>query len=637
MHPSPSELDLVDVVRFTRCDCAVQRHPPLRLHWSRDRFRRTQPLCMAWLVLAGLASLADAQVTMRISESASGIEGDGFSDAASVSADGRWIAFQSGASNLVPGDTNSTYDIFVHDRVTGAIERVSIGANGAQANANSFLASSSSISADGRFVVFTSLATNLVSGVASGNKEIYVRDRQNATTSIVSVDTTGSPSNAFTDSPSISADGRHVAFQSGATDLVANDTNGVDDVFVRDVQAGITERVSLASSGAQGNLGSYNPSISADGRHVAFTSYASSLVVGDTNAHSDVFVRDRQSGLTRLVSIDSNGVQGNGNSSGPSISGDGDSVAFQSFASNLVPSDTNGISDVFIHEVGSATTVRASSSLGGTSADGSSLFPSLPGNGRFVAFESHASNLVAGDTNGAGDVFVHDRQTGSTTRVSVSTQGLQANSVCGSASLSADGRFVVFYGFASNLVPNDTNGSDDVFLRDTNAAGFTSLCDPATAGVISCPCSNPPSESGRGCDNSAASGGAVLAASGAAYVSMDSLVFTTSSELPTSTSIVLQGTSDLVSGVAFGQGVRCVGGSLKRLYVKVASGGSITAPDFAVGDPSVSARSAALGDMISAGEGRWYVVYYRDPVVLGGCPASSTFNATQTGRVNWSL
>jgi hypothetical protein len=188
-----------------------------------------------------------------------------------------------------------------------------------------------------------------------------------------------------------------------------------------------------------------------------------------------------------------------------------------------------------------------------------------------------------------------------------------------------------------NLVTGDTNFAQDIFVRDRSAAGFTSLCDPGVGGVISCPCSNPPSGLGQGCDNSSTTGGAVLSASGIAYLSMDSLVFTTSGERPTAFGILLQGTTLLSNGLIYGQGIRCVGGSLKRLFAKSASGGSITAPDFGAGDPTVSARSAAKGDVISAGQSRWYLVYYRDPIVLGGCPASSTFNATQTGRVDWSF
>jgi len=155
--------------------------------------------------------------------------------------------------------------------------------------------------------------------------------------------------------------------------------------------------------------------------------------------------------------------------------------------------------------------------------------------------------------------------------------------------------------------------------------------------VIACPCANPPGGAGRGCDNSSATGGAALSASGVAYLSSDSLVLTTSGERPTAFSIVLQGNTLLANGVVYGQGVRCVGGALKRLFSKNAVAGGITAPDFGAGDPSISARSAAKGDVIMAGQSRWYLVYYRDPVVLGGCPAGSTFNATQTGQVTWGL
>jgi hypothetical protein len=172
-------------------------------------------------------------------------------------------------------------------------------------------------------------------------------------------------------------------------------------------------------------------------------------------------------------------------------------------------------------------------------------------------------------------------------------------------------------------------------IDEGNATGFTSLCDAGSSGVIACPCGNPPSGAGRGCDNSSATGGAVLAASGIAYLSLDSLVFTASGEKPTALSIVMQGSSTSSSGIVFGMGVRCASGALKRLYSKTAVGGSISAPNFGAGDASVSARSAALGDVIQPGQSRWYLVYYRDPVVLGACSALSTFNATQTGEVHW--
>ena len=188
---------------------------------------------------------------------------------------------------------------------------------------------------------------------------------------------------------------------------------------------------------------------------------------------------------------------------------------------------------------------------------------------------------------------------------------------------------------AADVVTGDTNGFGDVFIRDRSASGFTSLCDPGVNNVVACPCGNPPAGRTRGCDNSASTGGASLSASGIAYLSIDSLSFTTAGERASATSILLQGDASLPNGLVFGQGVRCASGTLKRLYVKVAASGSILAPDFNAGDPTVSARSNSLGDPILPGDTRYYLVYYRDPIVMGPCPASSTFNSTQTGAVTW--
>ena len=175
---------------------------------------------------------------------------------------------------------------------------------------------------------------------------------------------------------------------------------------------------------------------------------------------------------------------------------------------------------------------------------------------------------------------------------------------------------------------------DDMEVDYTSSSPGIDLCQPGTGSVIPCPCGNPPTGNPRGCDNSSATGGAELDSTGTASLSADSVVFSTNGEKPTATSIVLQGNVLNANGIAFGQGVRCVGGTLKRLYAKAASGGSITAPG--AGDPSVSARSAALSDPIGAGSTRWYAVYYRDPVVLGGCSAGSTFNITQTQEITWA-
>jgi len=168
-----------------------------------------------------------------------------------------------------------------------------------------------------------------------------------------------------------------------------------------------------------------------------------------------------------------------------------------------------------------------------------------------------------------------------------------------------------------------------------NVGPASYLCDPGSAGTIACPCANPPSGSGRGCDNSSSTGGASINGAGSNSLGSPTLAFTTAGEKPSATSILLQGASTNPTGFVFGQGVRCVAGTLKRLYVKTASGGSITAPNFGLGDLDIPTRSSALGDPISAGQTRAYMVYYRDPVVLGGCSSFSTFNATNTASVNW--
>jgi len=226
----------------------------------------------------------------------------------------------------------------------------------------------------------------------------------------------------------------------------------------------VVQRVSVASDGTQGNDNSWDPSISADGRYVAFFSHASNLVPGDTNGKADVFVHDRVTGQTTRVSVASDGTEGNGYSWFPSISADGRYVAFESIASNLVPGDTNGVSDVFVHDRLTGQTTRVSVASDGTQGHSASDHPSISADGRYVAFESFASNLVPGDTNGKRDVFVHDRLTGQTARVSVASDGTQGNGDSIYPSISADGRYVAFVSGASNLVPGDANGNIDVFI-----------------------------------------------------------------------------------------------------------------------------------------------------------------------------
>jgi Tol biopolymer transport system component len=379
----------------------------------------------------------------------------------SISADGRYVTFASGASDLVPGDTNDTCDVFLHDRQTGETLRVSVASNGRQGNGDSF---EPSVSADGRHVAFESAAAHLVPGDYDELPDIFVHDRHTGDT--VRISRSYARVEQMSSGPSISADGRYVAFASCDGDVVPIDPYSDAAIFVHDRQTDATERVSVASDGAQGNDSSESPSTSADGRYVAFRSAATNLVPGARSHAEDIFVHDRHTGQTEHVSVASDGTKGNGSSDSPSVSADGRYVAFASEASNLVPGDTNRQEDVFVHDRHTGETARVSVTSHGNEGIGDSDEPSISADGRYVAFRSYASNLVPGDTNHNYDVFVHDRQTGDTVLVSVTSDGSQGNLGSGQPSISADGRYVAFRSSARNLVPDDTNQEEDVFIHD---------------------------------------------------------------------------------------------------------------------------------------------------------------------------
>jgi Tol biopolymer transport system component len=293
-------------------------------------------------------------------------------------------------------------------------------------------------------------------------------------TTRVSVRSTGTQANgsSFTNQridAGLSADGRYVAFWSDATDLVEGDTNDSSDVFLRDRQTGTTTRVSVGPGGAQGDGASRDPSISADGRYVTYWSFATNLVADDTNDVSDVFVYDRDTQTTVRASVDSGGKQATNHSFFPAISSNGRFVAFQSSASDLVTPDENGVTDVFVRDLQSGTTERVSVDSDEVEANGESNLAAISADGRFVAFESVATNLVAGDSGGHKDVFVRDRQDGTTEAVSRSTGGDLGDGDSQEASISSDGRYVAFQSSATNLVAGDTNAADDVFLRDRDS------------------------------------------------------------------------------------------------------------------------------------------------------------------------
>ncbi len=415
----------------------------------------TLPLLVSGCDWVGVASV-----------SSTGELGNGDSGSASLSGDGRYVAFSSTATNLVAGDTNGYRDVFVRDIAEGTISRISLSSTGVQGNANTN-SSSPWISADARFVAFLTTASNLVANDTNNVLDVFVHDRNTRITTRVSVDSAGNEGNGYCLNPSISANGQFVAFESEASNLVASDTNDQRDVFVHDRNTGITTRVSVDSAGNQSEGLSERPQISANGRYVAFNSWAGNLVAGDAS-NMDVFVHDRNTLATTRVSVDSAGNPANSDSWRPSISADGRYISFSSNASNLVAGDTNTQADIFVHDRSTGKTTRANVSSAGVQANGPGGYSAITGVGRYVAFESGATNLVAGDTNNTTDVFVRDLVAGTTRRVSLDAFGVQANDYSlgvERGALSADGRYVAIASYATNLAPDDVNGKRDVFVR----------------------------------------------------------------------------------------------------------------------------------------------------------------------------
>ena len=448
-----------------------------------------------------------AGVTSRVSISSQGTEANGGSSAPAVSRAARLVAFASDAANLVTGDTNSTTDVFVRERETNVTERVSVASDGSQGNGASL---DPAVSANGRFVAFTSLASDMVPGDTNDASDVFVRDRRTGTTERVSVASDGTegtvgPQLAIGSvRPAISADGRFVAFVSDASGLTPETppqcvlyqgplgtiTGNCTQVFVHDRASAVTERASVASDGTGADTDSSRfdrPALSASGRQVAFQSAADNLVADGLGA--GVFVRDRRAGTTTRASGDFDGLQGDIHSSSPALSARGRFVAFVVTAFNLMPGDAmicepvgsnpSVCGDVYVYDRRKGTSECVSVDDNGVPGNRSSSeldTPSISGSGRYIAFSSTASNLVPGDTNvcavpgfaGSGpcaDVFVHDRKTGTTERVSVATDGSQASGSSSAPSIASSGKVVAFASFADDLVPGDTNTTSDIFVR----------------------------------------------------------------------------------------------------------------------------------------------------------------------------
>ncbi len=330
--------------------------------------------------------------------------------------------------------------MYVRDTWSGKTTAESVRANGYVDDA----ADTPAISGDGRFVAFVSDTANVLPGGNGRFYQLFLRDRTLGVTSLVSAKTNGAQATDDSDNPSLSANGRYIAFESDSPGLVAGDRNDWTDVFIRDRVTNTTQRVSLTSNGTEADIGGQSPSISSNGKIVAFQSY-DSLTPNDTNPNPDVYVRNVASNTTTLVSVKTGGAAANGANDAPHISGNGRFVVFTSTATNLDGiADTNGAADVFVRDLVAGTTQRASLSSTGGLAHGAASRPRISNNGRFVSYESTAADAVAGDTNGVPDTFVYDRTTGQTTRMSTDQSGTQLAQGGTHPLVSGDGRIVAF-------------------------------------------------------------------------------------------------------------------------------------------------------------------------------------------------
>jgi Tol biopolymer transport system component len=349
----------------------------------------------------------------------------------------------------------------------GGTSRVSVGNGNVQGDALADVYPA--ISGDGRYVTFVSYADNLVPGDTNGVADVFVRDLKSGTTERVSVSSLGVQADGPSVDPFISADGRYVQYTSHATNLVPGDTNGATDGFVYDRVTKTTTRVTLGNGGVEGNADSDLPTLSADGRYVAFVSDASNLVAGDTNGHRDIFVRDLELGVTTRISIAPDGSESDGDSDAPVMAANGRYVVFVSQATNLVAGDTNGTQDLFRRDLLLGVTERVSVSSSGAESHGwseSDAWAIVSPDGRFIAFDNDGDDLTPGDSNGSDDVYLRDMTLGTTTLVSVPDGGGSGDNWSFTGAPSSDGRFVTFTSYATNMVQNDSNGVIDVFVRD---------------------------------------------------------------------------------------------------------------------------------------------------------------------------
>jgi Tol biopolymer transport system component len=467
--------------------------------------RRHRSIVAAFVVAMLLSTVhAHAQLapgTERLSVRSDGTQADLNSRASSASLDGRFVAFDSSATNLVPGDTKHNQDVFVRDRVAGTTERLSVSSTGEEGKGDSV---NPSISGDGRFVAFESAAWNLVADDTNSASDVFVHDRQTGTTTRVSVSGSGDQANSHSFAPAISADGRYVAYESYAKNLVTTPTLGVQ-IYLFDRDTGSTTLASAAPGGVAADGNSFNPAISADGRFIAFESFSSNLGGGSNSC--DVYVFDRDTGTTTDVSVAFGGGDAFGCSYRPAISGDGRYVAYESTAKNIVVpfGNTEGV-NVYVYDRTLGKTQLVNHETPGLPGApvlcGSPEEPQvcltnsgqarISADGRFVTFMSDSWRLLPGNV-AASEIYVADRLSGQIRRASVNAANQAGGSCNAVPAISADGYLVSYKSSSANLVPGDTNGATDIFAglagafcqsdadcNDGNPCRDAGVCDVAS-------------------------------------------------------------------------------------------------------------------------------------------------------------
>ena len=402
-----------------------------------------------------------ATSTSRVSVRSNGNQANDDSYKPDISADGRFIVFSSDATELVSGDNNDARDIFVHDRQTGITERVSVNSDGEEGN---FESESPSISDDGRFVTFYSFATNLHENDTNNVTDIYLHDRETGETTLVNI-VLGGQANDMSYDPEISGNGQFITFWSYASNLVGDDINNAADVFRYDRLAQTMFQVSLNSDEVPGNGHSSYPKISKNGRYIAFESDASNLATGDTGFYRDVFWRDMNDGETRRISVNGDGNEVNGDSFEATISADGRYVAFTSRANDVTAGDSNVYSDIFLRDIDAETTERISRVMGDIMIWED---PSVSINGRYTTYRGRPAPppKSSGCDDVLCEIFIYDRETDTAVRASVSSNDIAGNDDSYTPVMADNGRYLAFSSEAPNLISNDSNNRRDIFLRE---------------------------------------------------------------------------------------------------------------------------------------------------------------------------